>query len=231
MGAVVYEHLLKVCDNVPFPLIDSIELWLLDSNNMPLALLNAVADEKDIEEYQVLDWRAGRLCRETFVFPGRDNAAVELIDFINGRANNPPAAQWFKRNLDGSASSWHGHNIDERLIGRKLVADAFPEFFITDVHGDEYHARLIRAFLEWQSPWLLLLDTLTPETRQYYESCARKQAMIVDQQYMLYPEVIDQSFIRAARVEAKLRKTQMQAADQDEVMSTFYIELHPSPTE
>jgi len=28
-----------------------------------------------------------------------------------------------------------------------------------------------------------------------------------------------------------MRRAQMQDVDQEEVMSTFYIELHPSPTE
>lgn len=42
---------------------------------------------------------------------------------------------------------------------------------------------------------------------------------------------IDASFIQAARVEARMRRTQMQNVSPDEVMSTFYIELNPSPSE
>ena len=125
----------------------------------------------------------------------------------------------------------HGHNIDESLPGRIIDAEDFPEYFISTRHGNDYLNRLVRGFIEWQAPWLLLLDTLAQEQRQYFEQCARRQALIVDQQYLLYPEVIDESFIRAARVEAKLRRSQMKELSQDEVMSTFYIELNPSPTE
>ena len=50
MGAVAYQHLLKVHNQVPFPFNDSVELWLLDEANRPLALLNAVVDQKDIDD-------------------------------------------------------------------------------------------------------------------------------------------------------------------------------------
>lgn len=237
MGAVVYEHLLKVHDRVPFPFNDSIELWLLDTANRPLALLNAVVDVKDIDEYQMLDWRAGRLCKESFkssvtaTSNEDDNAADSLIVHINSCASRPPSAQWFERNPDGSGTGMRGHNIDETLTRRVLDAEDFPGYFISTRHMDDDYARLARDFIEWQSPWLLLLDTLSMEERRHFEQCARKRALVVDQQYLLYPEVIDESFIRAARVEARLRRTQLQDVDEDEVMSTFYIELHPSPSE
>lgn len=239
LGAVVYEHLLKVHDQLPFAFNDSIELWLLSKENRPLALLNAVIDEKDIDDYQLLDWRAGQLCKESFSSADNGSTAAEsyvcaadrLVEYVNNCANTPPSAQWFERKQDGSATGLHGHNIDESLTGRVSDAEDFPKYFISTRHADGDYSRLVRDIVEWQSPWLLLLDTLSQEERQYFEQCARKQALIVDQQYLLYPEVIDESFIRAARVEAKLRRTQIQDVNPDEVMSTFYIELHPSPTE
>ena len=239
MGAVVYQHLQKVHDRIPFTFRDNIELWLLDRAFMPLALLNSVVDAGEIDDYQLLDWRAGQLCKESFrpACIENDNAgsleyaADQLIDCINSCAQIPPGAQWFERHRDGSATGLHGHNIDTSLRGRVLDAAEFPLYFVSTDHHDDYHARLVEEFLQWQAPWLLLLDTLSEEERRYFEGSARKQAMVVDQQYLLYPQVLDESFIRAARVEAELRKTQIQPVDQDEVMSTFYIELHPSPTE
>jgi hypothetical protein len=239
MGAVVYQHLLKVHTRVPFPFNDSIELWLLDKANRPLALLNSAVDEADIDDYQLLDWRAGQLCRQSFNYVDPERAgnsppgcsADHLIECINSCASAPPAAQWFERKQDGSATALHGHNIDDSLVGRMLDAEAFPEFFVSTAHADGYYNRLVDRFIAWQSPWLLLLDTLGSEQRHYFEQCARKQATVVDKQYLLYPEIIDESFIRAARVEARMRRAQKQDVNQDEVMSTFYIELHPSPTE
>ena len=239
MGAVVYQHLLKVHHQLPFPFEDNIELWLLDKDDRPLALLNSVVDADDIDYYQLLDWRAGRLSKQSFRPACVENtdadrtacAADILIGYINNCAHAPPAAQWFKRRQDGSATGMPGHNIDESLKGRVIGATGFPPYFISAVYADDYHTNLIKEFLEWQSPWLLLLDTLSREDRRYFEKCARKQALAVEQQHLLYPEVIDESFIRAARVEAKLRRSQMEKVRQDEVMSTFYIELNPSPTE
>ncbi len=239
MGAVVYQHLLQVHQRVPFPFDDFIELWLLDKNNQPLALLNTVADIQDIDNYQLLDWRAGQICRKSFSpqYLGRSgtggtgNAADILVEYINNCAHTPPSAQWFQRKQDGTAIGLHGHHLDESVTGRVIGADDFPEYFIKTRHKDEYYMRLVSEFIEWQSPWLLLLETLDRKDRRHFEKCARKQALIVDQQYLLYPEIIDESFIRSARVEAKLRKTQMQKVNQDEVMSTFYIELNPGPTD
>lgn len=239
MGAIVYQHLMNVHDQLPFSFRDNVELWLLDKADKPLALLNSVIDEDDIVDYQLLDWRAGHLSKKSFrpanVEPfdiGSSVCAADiLIDYINSCADKPPSAQWFRRNQDGFATGISGHNIDESLAGRLHSDEGFPRYFISTAHDDDYHSYLLHEFLKWQSPWLLLLDSLSIEERQYFEKCARKQAMIVDQQYLLYPEVIDASFIRSARVEARLRRTQMKAVSQDEVMSTFYIELNPSQTE
>ena len=239
MGSVVYQHLLAVYDKLPFVFLDKFELWLLDKQQRPLALLNTVVNQEDIDEYQLLDWRAGRLCKDTFASMhagcdavGRNVCAADrLIEFINACADKPPSAQWFDRQLDGSARGLHGHNTGSSLIGRAVSADEFPQYFVSNRHADGEYAALVDDFIAWQAPWLLLLQSLGREQRRYFEQCARKQALIVDQQYLLYPQVIDESFIRAARVEAKLRKAQMQEPDPEEVMSTFYIELHPSPTE
>ncbi len=232
MGAVVYEHLLTVHDRLPFPFRDSIELWLLDKADRPLALLNAVVSEKEIDDYQLLDWRAGRLCRETFTSSCEESGAADrLIAYINGLGQSPPAAQWFKRQRGRPATGLQGHNIDESLVGREIETDDFPQFFVPDSHREDRYACLVQEFIEWQSPWMLLLHTLGREQRRFFEQRARKQALIVDRQYLLYPEIIDDSFVRSARVEAMMRRTQIRDAEQDEVMSTFYIELHPSPTE
>ena len=238
MGAVVYQHLLEVHTRVPFLFNDSIELWLLDKANRPLALLNSAVDETGIDDYQLLDWRAGRLCKRSFNLPDLEQAeagaygcmADHLIEYINSCTSTPPAAQWFERKRGGSARGLHGHNIDTSLPGRMLDDEDFPEYFISTSHGHDYYTRLVNGFIEWQSPWLLLLDTLTSKQRRHFEQCARKQALVVDQQYLLYPEVIDESFIRTARVEARMRRAQKQDVNPDEVMSTFYIELNPGTT-
>jgi len=46
-----------------------------------------------------------------------------------------------------------------------------------------------------------------------------------------YPEIIDTTAIRAARVEAMLRTLRPNEQENEPVMLTYYIELHLSPTE
>jgi hypothetical protein len=62
-------------------------------------------------------------------------------------------------------------------------------------------------FLNWMSPWFLLLDFLKDDQRETLEKTARKHAMLVDKLHVLYPRIIAEKHIKAARVEAMLRKT------------------------
>lgn len=48
-GTVVYEFLLQNFRNIPFTLNDNYELWLLDTHDQPLALLNSSVREDCME--------------------------------------------------------------------------------------------------------------------------------------------------------------------------------------
>ena len=67
--------------------------------------------------------------------------------------------------------------------------------------------------------------------RKQIEQLARKQALVVDQQFLLYPTIIDKAAINSARVEAMMRKSQLEPVDEEKIMSTFYLELNPSSIE
>lgn len=45
-GEIVYQYLLKHHTDIPFPLNDCFELWLLDETDQPLALLHSVVRKK-----------------------------------------------------------------------------------------------------------------------------------------------------------------------------------------
>lgn len=72
--------------------------------------------------------------------------------------------------------------------------------------NNESDAALFEDFITWLSPWLLLLDFLKDSQRKDIETCARNQALLVDQMHLLYPKIINKKDINAARVEAFLRK-------------------------
>lgn len=232
MGAAVYEKLLEIHDTVPFPLQDHYELWLLDQQQLPLALLHSVVDEGEIELDIPLTWRAGQSCQKLFrpetVYPKIEDslsAAEVLANTIHHNANAPNLqAQWFLRQADGSGQAIATINCDAPL-GRILHENEFGTPFINQQRiASEYH-NLFTDYKSWLSPWLLLLPQLNDMERAFMEQQCRANALAVATQYRLYPKVIDPSIIKAARVEAMLRNTQPAEEDKEAAISTWYLEL------
>jgi len=241
MGAIVYEHLLRVHDRVPFPLEDRFELWLLDPEARPLALLDSAVRPEDIELDQTAEWRAGQDCRMTFTSATADRLVPDsgtegalagyLARHVNAGAGTAPAAQWIERHPDGSGAGMAGINLAPGLIGRKLDGGDFPPLLLAPRPTDAVHRQLYSDFQRWQAPWLLALPDLDRGQRARLESEAAARPLLVAQQYRLYPEIVDATAIRAARVEAMLRRSAPQDREGEGVLSTYYIELHPCPTE
>jgi len=227
MGAVVYEHLLKVHREVPFAFRDQFELWLLDRNAQPLALLHSVRTHSETDTRPPLDWRAGMAAHEHYqseaIADLAESAGAYLTRHVNSLASG--VVQWFCRTDDGAGLGLHTLNGGEPLRGRVLEADAFPPLFIATTGMDAPHTRLVHDYHAWQAPWMLLLPHLDRATRSALETCACQQAESVEKHCRLYPEVIDRAALQAARVEAALVRSQPRPQKQDDVMPMFYIEL------
>lgn len=236
MGAMVYEHLTQMHRQVPFALQDHFELWLLDSTQQPLALLSSVLTESAIDLDEPIVWRAGYTAAEQFSSPALQRAGITtespaeyLTRYINSRAGVQPVAQWIRRQADGRSLGLSCIGADYVLEGRDLPVSVFPPLLLASVGHDALHTDLIADFLVWQAPYLLSLPTLEHAMRQQLEQQARQQALAVEKHYRLYPEIIDPSAIKAALVEAMLRRSQgLTVPTKDTALSTFYIELHPS---
>ncbi len=239
-GALVYEYLLQHFREVPFAFCDHYELWLLDVHSLPLALINSVTREQDIDLDCQIDWRAGRECSRQFQSAGGDtignhndhelSAGERLTRQINSRAGDAPAAQWFRRDTDGAATGLSGVNLRDELEGRRLPDGAFPEYFVDETSEDADQQRLLKDFFAWQAPCLLLLQSLNRQTRAKLEMQAVKRALAVAQHCHLYPAIVDVEAIRAARVEALLRAGDPRLNEDDETMATYYIELNVTRT-
>lgn len=237
MGAMVYEHLTRVHSQVPFALQDHYELWLLDGAQKPLALLASVLAESALAFDEPIDWRAGYTAAEQFFSPAfqrlnntNEAAAAYLTRYINHCAGAAPLAQWFQRRPDGSGLGLACIGGDQSLAGRSTAQQDFPPLLLSMTGHDETHTALIADYLAWQAPWLLSLSRLDNPIRQQLEQQARQYALSVEKHYRLYPEIIDQQGIKAALVEALMRRNQGSVEpSKDVTMSTFYIELHPSP--
>ena len=241
-GARVYKFLLENHLKVPFPFLDNYELWLLDEKSQPLALIDSSLRERDMDDRPLLDWRAGLVCCQSFKSDAYRlikgcctsdmSAGQYLTYYINHLCDTPPQAQWFKRTIDNHGIGLMGNNISENLIGRELDTSAFNPFMINDNIHDHLHINLINEFIHWQSPWLLLLDTLSDSQRMIFEDKSRGRALVVDDLYRLYPEILDVSFINSARVEAKLRKSNFRPEKrEEECLCMEYIEMFPSSDE
>ncbi len=227
MGAVVYEHLLEVHREVPFKFLDSFELWLLDRDDQPLALLHSVRADSETDTKPPLDWRAGMAAQEQFksaaIADLPESAGVYLTRYVNSLVSG--VAQWFRRSDDGAGLGLHTLKGGDALRGRVLEADAFPPLFIATAGMDAAHTRLVHDYHAWQAPWMLLLPHLDTATRRALETAACQQAESIEKHCRLYPEVIDRAALQAARVEAALVRSQPRPQTLEEVMPMFYIEL------
>jgi hypothetical protein len=236
IGTVVYEYLTRAHRQVPFTFRDRFELWLLDEESRPLALLHSALARNELDLDLPIEWRAGFAARERFASPSMDalNAGADtalsagdyLTRYVNARAGRRPAAQWFQRESDGAGAGLQGIGLPGSLEGRTLAAEAFPRFLLADSGHDETHGRLVADYLRWQAPWLLLLP-LDTDTRRALEHHARAQATEVFRQFRLYPQIVDDGEIKTALVEAVLRLSQLPPEKKEDVLTTFYIELSP----
>ena len=141
------------------------------------------------------------------------------------RAGNNPAAQWFYRTARGYGKGLEGINLPDQFVGRELSPRLFPRMFIEQSWEDENHTTLFNEFIHWLSPVLLLMDFLKDDQRRAFEVSARAQALLVEKMHLLYPKVIDEKEIKAARVEATLRKTVTRTDTEEPLMAVDYLEI------
>jgi hypothetical protein len=237
IGVCAYEHLLEVHDQLPFPFRDVYELWLLDSAQRPLALLDSTLSQSEMSLSKPLRWSPGQNCRQTFTSMAAESLHIDhrqpgavadyLCAYVSRLAGSNPAAQLFRRNPDGSGQGLDGINLADTLAPRELGREQFPAAFIDLQQHDATHLQLIQDFIRWQAPWQLLRHDLDADARGELERHASVQPLKIAHQYRLYPEIIDRSVIDAARVEARLREAMPVKQQKEKVMSTFYIELSP----
>ncbi len=235
IGQALLDAVLQYADLCPFPFEDKYELWLLDNKTSePLALLDSACNTMDLNNPDNLTWEAGLRCKQEFMKDfslanEQYNSAGEFLNqIINNRAGNNPSAQWFYRNRFSYGKGLTGINLNQQLVGRELSARIFPKMLVQEQWQDKTKESLIEAFINWLSPYLLVLDFLRDTQREALELAAKNYALLVDQMFLLYPKVINQQAINAARVEARMRKSN-QVKIRDNMLETIeYIETQHS---
>jgi hypothetical protein len=222
---------LQVHREVPFAFRDHFELWLLDPDDQPLALLHSVLTETDTETRPPMDWRAGIAASEQFrssaVGTLHESPGAYLTRYVNACSNRN--AQWFVRTDDGAGLGLRVMHGSDSLRGRVLDAEAFPALYIATGGMDAAHARLVADYHAWQAPWLLMLTHLDDATRAAMEAHAHVNADSMEKHHRLYPKVLDRVRLQAARVEAAFMRNQPQRSSANPALSADYIELNRGP--
>jgi len=146
----------------------------------------------------------------------KDLAQAERVQTSDIRYGSWSAAQGLKRGPIQPS---------EDFLRMEHQGEVVYHHLLNTQHHDTHHTQLVEAFLQWQAPWLLLLQHLDEATRRYYEPLARQQAALVENHHRLYLTVIDPTQINAARVETQLRRALPQSVNDTDEMTVYYIEL------
>lgn len=183
------------CARLPFPAADRYECWLLDSTDAsPLALLHSCVDAEDMALVPTrpvwvsmpaaqLDVRSPKTDHNTYVPP----VNYRLQKLVAKRAGANPRTAWFERPTPAT--------------------DRFPPCLIREDWETEERQQLCDLYICRLAPRLLMVPGLARPVRQRLERAARDHVFEVERFYPLYPEVVDNSLMTAARVEAQLRRT------------------------
>jgi hypothetical protein len=181
--------------SVPFPAADHYEYWLLDSSDdSPLALLHSSVDDEVLYQPPPRPIWMAMPAAELKVRdpePPAQAAYVPPVNYrlqklVEERAGNKPRAAWFER--------------------PEPTTDGFPPCLIREDWENEEQQRLCDLYVQRLAPRLLMMQGLPRAERHRLEKSACEFVFDVERFYPLYPEVIDNSLLNVARVEARMRR-------------------------
>jgi hypothetical protein len=183
---------------LPFKLADQRELWLFDSDNQqPLALLATATAHGALPSPEPKYWSAS-LGAQGMPSQNRYPAASELEALVKQRAGFNIHKHWVTRQADGGGIS------ETRAM--PMNAEVFPVFLLSEHWPEAQQAKLASDYLEWIAPCLLTLQHLSSRDRARMERSLSLQAVSVEHHWHLYPEMIDENAVRAARVQNRLQQ-------------------------
>lgn len=183
---------------LPFNLIDSRELWLFDQNDeQPLVLLASMTKDSQPPSPEPKYWTSSigaNGAPSQYRFP----QAQELETMVKQVAGFNIKTQWIDRRDDGSGISGNKTKL--------ISGDMFPSFLITEKWPQTNQEKLVADYIEWISPSLLTLQHLDREERKRIEKNLNIQAISIEHHWHLYPEIIDEQCLTAARVQCRMQK-------------------------
>jgi hypothetical protein len=204
---------------LPFPLADTVELWLLAKDSgRPLALLGANRPSVHRHGLPDLEWIPFALTYRAFHSPALSEALGDgprvsrhrdIIERqVNATARPYAAAQWFRRRADGSGEGLSGYRLAPGWEDRVLAAEAFPDLLVSESWNSRLEKSVIWDYHAWLSPFLLCWPTLADAVRSRLEAAACLRPQWLAQVYRLLPKVLERDAIQAALVAARLQQAQ-----------------------
>lgn len=205
---------------IPFPMRDHFELWLLrKETGLPLALLKTRRWEREMSKIEDPSWYPFLLENNSFVAQslkpletGRHPAAHPLRHrdvlerLVNNAARPLPSAQWFERLPDGSGTGHGGLRVSAAQVGQTLPRSAFPELLVDEHWDAAQDAQLISEYHDWNAGQLLAHQPLSRATRLRLEQAACRQPVSLLDSYPMIPEIIDEDAMTVALVQARLMR-------------------------
>lgn len=182
--------------NLPFPLQDSRELWLLDAEQQqPLALLATLRPGESAPRPEPRYWCAS-LGQNGAASQWRFPQSNELEKQVKLRAGFNISKCWYIRDS--------AHDIYCDDTGSRLPAAAFPPLLLRQDWPDSTEQERASNYLQWLASALLTLQQLDDVLRAKLESQLNTQAVNVEHHWRLYPKVLDQKKLNACRVQSQL---------------------------
>lgn len=217
--------------NLPFPIFDTFELWLLDrESGLPLALLATRrggiegAEKTDSEWFPFVPtytgFRSGVLAQRDAVTKNPGDAHRDFLARLVNQAARPHAmTQWFQRDQSGIGKGMVGLRLPYEWRGREMPVQAFPELLVREQWQSQANTRLeqsvISDYHRWLAPLLLLWPRLSSETRARLELQACEKPQWLTRVHRLLPTMLNPALIQAALVAARIEQAQT-GADQDD---------------
>lgn len=193
-------------DQLPFRLEDQLELWLFDqTDRIPLALLASVIPGDKLPSPEPKYWKS-HIGADGVPSQRKFPAAGEIETMVRQRAGFNVNKHWVTRHKDGSGTMESNNT--------RLNTETFPAFLLTEEWPEDEQAKLAREYIEWISPSLLTLHHLHRQARARLEKSLNVQAVSVEHHWHLYPEIIDEHCINAARVQCRLEKSNLDRSTQ-----------------
>jgi hypothetical protein len=184
---------------MPFRLIDNRELWLFDKDRQqPLALL---ASQKQGDKPLSPEPKYWKSClgANGVASQYRYPQATQLEKLVERSASTNIFKYWINREVDGSGTLEHN--------GQTIRENDLPCFLLSESWSNDEALSLVNDYIAWIAPSLLSLQHLGEAERDRLESHLNVQAVSIEHHWHLYPDVVDEKKLKAARVQCRLQQS------------------------